>query len=227
MSNDSSVASTLRPFVAGGLASIISSLCMHPVDLTSVRMHSPTLVAEESGGIGTIKIILKDEGVRGFFSGLSASIIRHGVYGGFKIGLHDYLSEKLKKLNDNQPLPMNQKVFAAASAGVSAAIFGNPFDIVLVRMLADNNNPLPLRHNYRNPFRAMVRISKEEGVKTLWRGCTPMLLSSVAMNVGMLAIYDEVKDAAGLPVFPLHLYLTYEWHRRAAEAAEQKEGKHG
>jgi len=44
-------------------------------------------------------------------------------------------------------------------------------------------------------FNALVRISREEGVARLWRGFEPTVFRAVAMNVGMMATYDQAKTA--------------------------------
>lgn len=195
MAKDHKTSVAIRPFVCGGLASVISSFCMHPLDLTVYRINSPSIVAEESAsGFGVLKMIAKDEGVRGFFSGVSTSIARHGLYGCLKIGLHDHISSYLRNKNGDQPIPFYQKVLAAMGSGAAAAIFGNPFDLALLRTLTDQCQPASERLNYRSPFHAIYHIGKTEGFRSLWRGCTPMVLSTMSMNVGMLAIYDEVKD---------------------------------
>ena len=80
------------------------------------------------------------------------------------------------------------------TAGALAAVIGNPFDLALVRMQADGCAPPEEQRGYRNVSQAVYRIAKEEGVKTLWRGSIPMVCRAVAMNVGMLASYDQAKE---------------------------------
>jgi solute carrier family 25 oxoglutarate transporter 11 len=87
-----------------------------------------------------------------------------------------------------------EKGFWSSFSGVAAVIVGNPPDICLVRAQTDSMLPAAERRNYKGVFDALRRIVKEEGVKTLWRGSVTNMVRAVAMNVGMLATYDEAKE---------------------------------
>jgi solute carrier family 25 oxoglutarate transporter 11 len=87
-----------------------------------------------------------------------------------------------------------EKGFWSSFSGVAAVIVGNPPDICLVRFQTDSLLPAAERRNYKNAFDALVRIGREEGAKTLWRGAVTNMVRAVAMNVGMLATYDEAKE---------------------------------
>lgn len=86
-----------------------------------------------------------------------------------------------------------QKAYCAAFAGFIGSLFGNPPDLALVRMQADNQLPIEERRNYKNVFDAFARITKEEGILGLWRGATPTIVRAVVINLAMLVSYDEVK----------------------------------
>lgn len=73
-------------------------------------------------------------------------------------------------------------------------MIGNPADLALVRFQSDATLPPDQRRNYKHVFDALGRIIKEEGVISLWRGSTPTVLRAMAMNLGMLGPYDEVKE---------------------------------
>lgn len=196
MSNNSSLAILLRPYIAGGSGAIFSSICIHPIDLVKVRLQVASVSAGTSvSGLSIARNVIRTEGMKGMFSGLSAAIARQAVYGTAKIGLHDSFSQTLRKMNDGQPIPFYQKTLSAMTAGALAAVIGNPFDLALVRMQADGCEPVELRRGYQNVIQAIYRIAKEEGVKTLWRGSVPMVCRAVAMNVGMLASYDQAKES--------------------------------
>ena len=195
MSNNRNVVLTLRSYIAGGSGAIFSSICIHPIDLVKVRLQvANTAVEGRVSGIAIAKSVVRNEGVKGLFSGLSAAIARQAVYGTAKIGLHDSFSQKLKAMNNGKPIPFYQKTLSAMSAGAIAAVIGNPFDLALVRMQADGCAPVAERRGYKNVLQAVYRIAKDEGLKTLWRGSVPMICRAVAMNAGMLASYDQFKE---------------------------------
>jgi solute carrier family 25 oxoglutarate transporter 11 len=54
-----------------------------------------------------------------------------------------------------------QKAYCASFAGFIGSLCGNPADLALVRMQADNQLPLADRRNYKNVFDAFARITKE------------------------------------------------------------------
>lgn len=37
---------------------------------------------------------------------------------------------------------------------------------------------------------------REEGVLSLWRGCSPTVIRAMTINFGMLSSYDEIKERA-------------------------------
>lgn len=49
------------------------------------------------------------------------------------------------------------------------------------------------RRNYKNVFNAFKRISREEGVTTLWRGSVATMGRAVVVNVSQLATYSQAK----------------------------------
>ena len=84
-------------------------------------------------------------------------------------------------------------MFLYFTAGGVAAIIGNPSEIVLIRMTADGRLPIAERRNYRGVFNALFRITREEGLLTLWRGCMPTVGRAMVVNCAQLASYSQFK----------------------------------
>lgn len=101
------------------------------------------------------------------------------------------LTAKAIESNDGKPLPLYQKALCGLTAGAIGACVGSPADLALIRMQADNTLPLAQRRNYTNAFHALTRISADEGVLALWKGCGPTVVRAMALNMGMLASYDQ------------------------------------
>lgn len=80
------------------------------------------------------------------------------------------------------------------TAGGIGAVVGNPADLCLIRMQADNTLPPAERRNYKHVGDAMVRVVREEGFLSLWKGAYPTVVRAMALNLGMLAPYDYCKD---------------------------------
>ncbi len=141
------------------------------------------------------KGIVDSSGVSGLYAGLSASVMRQAVYGTARIGLHREFSDMMKKAQGGGDLPVWKSTGSAMFAGALASIIGTPFDVSLVRMQADGMKPVAERRGYKNVFDALFRITREEGGLKLWRGFEPTAFRAIAMNVGMMASYDQAKQA--------------------------------
>lgn len=74
------------------------------------------------------------------------------------------------------------------------AFVGTPAEVSLIRMTADGRLPLAERRNYSGVFNALARITREEGVLTLWRGCIPTMGRAMVVNAAQLASYSQAKQ---------------------------------
>jgi len=80
-------------------------------------------------------------------------------------------------------------------AGALGATVGNPADLCMVRMQADGRLPLDQRRNYRHAFDALVRVSREEGVLSLWKGTQATVNRAMMVTASQMACYDTTKEA--------------------------------
>ena len=190
-------AGIIKPYVCGGSAAMFASTCIHPIDLTKVRLQligAGSSTAVRPSAFSVIGNIFKTEGPTGLYRGLSASLTRQATYGTARIGLYQAFSDEVSKRRGGGPLPLYLKFATSFSSGAIASAIGNPFDVSLVRMQADAMSPAAERRNYKGVVDAVTRIVKEEGFGALYHGYRPTLLRAIAMNVGMMASYDQVKE---------------------------------
>lgn len=103
----------------------------------------------------------------------------------------------MKEANDGKPINFGMKALSGMASGSIAVCIGTPFDIALVRLQSDSMAPVAERKNYKNVFDALTRTASEEGAGALYKGLAPNILRGMAMNVGMLACYDQAKEGVG------------------------------
>ena len=160
MSSNHPVAMALKPYVAGGSAAVIATMCVHPVDLLKTRVQMQVVPAGQPrmGSIKMARMIVSEGGITKLYAGLSAAIMRQAVYGTARLGLHDQISKKLRDRNGGHAIPLYQKIASSMISGAVGGLAGNPFDIAMVRMQADGQAPVEQRRGYTNVFTAVGRI---------------------------------------------------------------------
>jgi len=65
----------------------------------------------------------------------------------------------------------------------------------MVRMQADGRLPLAERRNYRSVGDAIARMTRDEGVRSLWRGSSLTVNRAMIVTASQLATYDQAKEA--------------------------------
>ncbi|KAN0063142.1 hypothetical protein ACQY0O_004306 [Thecaphora frezii] len=180
------------PFWLGGASASIAACFTHPLDLTKTRMQT---AKHRHGMVSLLFNTLRKEGPRGWYVGLSASLLRQMTYSVTRFGVYDKLKQVARTSGNDpsQPLPAWKMALCASVAGAAGGLAGNPADIILVRMTSDVNRPESERYKYRNALQGVVRMSREEGVTSLFRGLGPNIVRAILMNASQLATYDFFK----------------------------------
>ena len=83
----------------------------------------------------------------------------------------------------------------ASTSGFLGGIAGNPADVLNVRMQNDRSLPEAQRRNYKNALEGIIRVTKEEGWRALFRGVGANSTRAVLMTASQLASYDSFKRA--------------------------------
>ena len=69
-----------------------AACCTHPIDL--IKVHLQTANAAAAGGqrvgiVGQVFKVYRSDGIRGFWNGLSASLLRQASYSTVRFGIYD------------------------------------------------------------------------------------------------------------------------------------------
>lgn len=166
-------------------------MVVQPLDLVKTRLQ----LSGEGGAqrvhkstLNAIGNILKEEGVRNLYNGLSAALFRQVTYTTTRMGMFQFLLDKTSDVTFGHRL-----VYGAIAGGIGG-IVGNPAEVVLIRMTSDGRLPADQRRNYRHVGDALLRIVKQEGVATLWRGTSATVTRAMLLNAVQLGTYSQAKQ---------------------------------
>jgi dicarboxylate transporter 10 len=109
-----------------------------------------------------------------------------------RFGIYETLKERVTTA-EKKPSFLTLVGMASVS-GFLGGVAGNPGDILNVRMQHDAALPLEKRRNYKHALDGVIRMAREEGVGSLWKGVWPNSSRAVLMTVGQLATYDGFKN---------------------------------
>ncbi|KAJ3984061.1 mitochondrial carrier [Lentinula detonsa] len=218
---------TVYPFWLGGVAASMAASCTHPLDLTKVRMQ--TIKAGPGIKPPSMFFVLRksivQQGLRGIYTGLTASLLRQMSYSLVRIGAY----EEMKRWLSQNGKPSSMQLLAAAClAGGLGGIAGNPADILLVRMTSDVIKPQEHRFNYSNALSGLANLAEQEGIKGMARGLGTNVVSrafylrtsshrlnntykarAMLMNASQVGSYDLFKSALLNRTIPV---LDYQLH---------------
>ncbi|RDW75610.1 mitochondrial carrier-4 [Coleophoma crateriformis] len=188
------------PFWFGGSASCFAACVTHPLDLVKVcrdRYGRPSVRLQTRNGnapktmVTTFVHVLKHDGFLGLYSGLSASLLRQITYSTTRFAVYEELKQALTTKDSSPTFPA--LIAMASASGFLGGVVGNPADVLNVRMQHDAALPKQNRRNYKNAVDGLVRMTREEGWKSLFRGVWPNSMRAVLMTTSQLASYDGFK----------------------------------
>ncbi|KAI5076102.1 hypothetical protein GOP47_0008167 [Adiantum capillus-veneris] len=185
------------PQVQGSHRRPAMALALRPGSTELRRFYSAAVAthvaATQRGPMAVGAEIVRTEGVKALFSGVSATVLRQCLYSTTRMGLYEVLKQRWAWKDGK--LPVVKKVGAGLIAGAIGAAIGNPADVAMVRMQADGRLPRVQRRNYAGVGDALWRMMKQEGVRVLWRGSALTMQRAMVVTASQLATYDQAKES--------------------------------
>ncbi|XP_058491038.1 mitochondrial coenzyme A transporter SLC25A42 isoform X1 [Solea solea] len=181
--------SILNSLFSGALAGAVAKTAVAPLDRTKIifQVSSARFSAKEAYRL-IYRTYLKD----GFYSlwrGNSATMVRVIPYAAIQFCAHEQYKRLLGSYYGFQgtALPPLPRLLAGAMAGTTAAMLTYPLDMVRARMAVTP------KEMYSNILHVFVRISREEGLATLFRGFAPTILGVVPYAGLSFFTYETLK----------------------------------
>ncbi|CAJ0581116.1 unnamed protein product, partial [Mesorhabditis spiculigera] len=166
-------------------------LAVTPMETIKVKLiHDQTLEKPRYRGfVHGVSTIIKTDGLKGIYQGLTATIIKQGSNQAIRFFVMETLKDWYRGGDNTKPIAKPLVGLMGAIAG-AASVYGNtPVDVVKTRMQGLE------RQKYKNTFDCALQIWRKEGFFAFYKGTVPRL-SRVCLDVAItFMIYDSIIEA--------------------------------
>lgn len=137
--------------------------------------------------------MLRSEGLRSLWSGVTASCLREGTYSTIRMGGYEPFKRAYARSLSLDEAGFGNKLLAGITSGALGASVSTPTDLLKIRMQAAREPPLRLPP-YRTTFHGFAEVYRNEGGwRALWRGVYPNTFRAAVLTSSQIATYDQVK----------------------------------
>ncbi|XP_017075560.2 mitochondrial basic amino acids transporter [Drosophila eugracilis] len=186
LSNDPN--SLTSHFYAGSIAGVAQSFVCAPMELAKTRLQLSTQIdsgIKFTGPIHCLKYILKTEGIKGAFKGLTATILRDIP------GFASYFVSFEFLMRQVETPSIFYTLMAGGCAGMSSWIACYPIDVVKTHMQAD---ALGSKAKYNGFIDCAIKGLKNEGPQFFFRGLNSTLIRAFPMNAACFVVVTFILD---------------------------------
>ncbi|CAI7990344.1 Mitochondrial adenine nucleotide transporter ADNT1 [Geodia barretti] len=189
--------SQLKHLVAGGVAGAVSRTAVSPLERMKIlfQLQVETVKGERKfqGMASTLRLIWREEGVKGYFKGNGTNVMRIVPYVAVQFAAYEEYKKLLGIPDDVREQSPLKRLVAGGLAGITSVTATYPLDLVRTRLSAQGEGPDRKYKNVRHAFRTIL---KEEG--GMWSGCLYRgifpTLCGIAPYVGLnFAVYETLK----------------------------------
>ena len=181
---------------AGFFAAFFSSLTLCPTELIKCKLQAMREVQNDIKPSSTLrkqikpwaltKQIVKEQGIRGLFNGLSSTIAREMPGYFFFFGGYEITRELLAKPNESrEDIGWQKTMVAGAVGGTILWLVIFPADVIKSRIQVKN---------LKTPALVVMKdIVQNEGVRSLYNGLKPTLIRTVPATATLFLTYEYSK----------------------------------
>ncbi|KAG7371551.1 mitochondrial carrier protein [Nitzschia inconspicua] len=189
--------------IAGFLAGMVGNTLTNPIWMVRTRMQlliDHTAGQRQYAGYGdAIATIWKEEGIKGFYKGITASYwgcaegaLQFILYEQLKTKLLDQQNERRAQqgLRPSQELPKATYFWSAAASKAVAAVLTYPHEVARTRMREQARSGI---FKYKGMWQTLQLMAKEEGLPSLYSGMGVHLMKVVPNSALMFLTYEVVR----------------------------------
>ncbi|KAK4315646.1 hypothetical protein Pmani_013137 [Petrolisthes manimaculis] len=173
--------------VAGAMAGAVAKSTIAPLDRTKINFQA---TQQKFSGLHALQFLRESyqkEGLQSLWRGNSATMARIIPYAAIQFTAHEQYKRLLKVDAQGTETPSSRRFLAGALAGVTSQFLTYPLDMARARMAVTR------KCTYSSLPEVFIKIWKNEGPRTLYRGLTPTLLGVIPYAGTSFGIYETLK----------------------------------
>ncbi|XP_023246548.1 mitochondrial 2-oxodicarboxylate carrier [Copidosoma floridanum] len=175
---------------AGLCAGFTEGFLVNPFEVIKVQLQSNRKHVKDSPSTMAItKEIIRKHGfgLNGLNKGLTATLLRNGIFNGFYFGFYHSVKSSVPS-NPNSTYEFLTKVAIGFCSGSFASCLNIPFDVAKSRIQG------PEGHKYKGTLRTIAIVYKAEGFRALYKGLVPKVVRLGPGGAIMLVVYDYMHE---------------------------------
>ncbi|CAG8570498.1 1559_t:CDS:2 [Ambispora gerdemannii] len=189
-------------FVNGAACGTVASVTTYPFDLLRTRFAAQGNSKKYKTVGQAIKRIYTDEGLRGFYRGVSPTVLQIIPYMGIMFGVRDITKKKIQALGEKGGHLYNLTSFQDTISGAIAGIISKsgvfPMDVVRKRMQIQGPNIsnyiiLNIPTYGSTWLHCLLEIANTEGFRGLYKGITPAIVKAAPSSAVTFFVYGQMQ----------------------------------
>ncbi|XP_072276270.1 mitochondrial glycine transporter [Pyxicephalus adspersus] len=181
--------SPLESVFLGAGSRTVAGVCMLPFTVIKTRYESGNYSYRSV--FGALGNIYRTEGVRGLFSGLTATLLRDAPFSGIYLMFYTQAKKYAFQSNIDQTFTPLVNFSCGIVAGILASISTQPADVIKTHMQLSPEK-------YRWTGHAARSIYKNYGLTGFFNGGVPRALRRTLMAAMAWTVYEEMMERMGL-----------------------------
>lgn len=180
--------------VAGGVAGGSQVVFTNPLEIVKIRLQVAGEAAKslDVGPRPSAMTIVRTLGIVGLYKGASACLLRDIPFSAIYFPVYAHLKKDLYGEGPDHKLTMGQLLISGAVAGMPAAYFTTPADVIKTRLQVEAKKG---QSTYSGIIDAARKIYAEEGFRAFFKGGPARIFRSSPQFGTTLMVYEVLQRA--------------------------------
>ncbi|KAI1316361.1 mitochondrial aspartate-glutamate transporter agc1 [Mortierella claussenii] len=180
--------------IAGGAAGGSQVVFTNPLEIVKIRLQVAGEVAKslDAGLRPGALTIVRTLGIVGLYKGAGACLLRDIPFSAIYFPVYAHLKKDFFKEGPDHRLSIGELLTAGAAAGMPAAYFTTPADVIKTRLQVEAKKG---QSTYSGIADAARKIYKEEGLRAFFKGGPARILRSSPQFGTTLMVYEILQRA--------------------------------